>query len=102
MKRVRKAFKKYFIPHEENDHPPHILRWRAVVFIRAVMLVGEGAFVLGTQYFIPRSKLFGVIFVNALVDGTNKSRAANGLDALHENPILDQAAQEKANDMAKN
>ena len=102
MKRAGKTFKKYFIPHEENDHRPHILRWRAVVFVLAVMLVAEGVFVLSTQYLIPRSKLFGVMLVNALVDGTNQSRAANSLGALHENALLDQAAQEKANDMAKN
>ena len=38
--------------------------------------------------------------MNALVDGTNQSRIANNLPALQVSPMLQEAAQEKANDMA--
>lgn len=102
MKRTRRTFRKYFVPHEENDFRPHIFRAPTVAFVCALALVIEGVFLFGSSYVIPRSELFGEILVNALVGGTNQARVADGLPALHESPLLDLAAQEKANDMVKN
>ena len=93
--------KKYLIPHEGNDHRPHLLRPQTVAFVILVALVMEGAFLTGAS-FISRSKLVGVIVVNALIDGTNAARATDGLSTLRENPLLDAAAQEKADDMTAN
>jgi hypothetical protein len=53
-------------------------------------------------YIIPRSKLFGIILVNALVDEANQNRTANNIAGLHVDPLLTAAAQEKANDMVAN
>lgn len=102
MKRVSQKLKKYLIPHEGNDHRPHLLRPRAVIFVCMLALIVESVFLFGSSYIIPRSKLFGVILVNALIDGTNHARITNNLSALRENPLLDAAAQEKANDMVTN
>ena len=65
-----------------------------------VALVAESAFVFGAKYIMPQSKLFGIIEVNALVDETNQNRVANGLPDLQVSPLLQAAAQEKANDEA--
>lgn len=92
--------KHYFIPHEGNDYRPHILGGRAVAFIVMVALVAEAAFVFSAKYVIPNSKLFGIVEANALIDETNQARQANGLSALAVSPLLTEAAQEKANDMA--
>src|SRR5690348_15523446 len=100
MKRVRQAFKNSFIPHEGNDHKPHILRVQTIVFVIMVALVAESTFIFGAKYVIPNSKLFGIIEVNALIDGTNQARVANHLPALTVSPLLQAAAQEKANDEA--
>jgi len=97
-----KKLKKYFIPHEGNDHKPHILRPKAVALVCLVVVAVESVFIFGTSYLAPRSQLFGIIVVNALIDGTNAARTANDLPALHESPLLDAAAQEKANDMVAN
>ncbi len=102
MKRVRRTFKKYFVPHEENDHRPHILRARSVAFVLVVAFAVEGALWLGASQFAPRSRLFGIIVANALVDETNQSRVANGDAPLAVSPLLTAAAQEKANDMVAN
>ncbi len=102
MKRVFKTLKNYLIPGEGNDHRPHLLRPQAVVFVIAVALVVESIFLFGASYVAPRSRLFGLIVANALIDGTNAARAADNLTALHENPLLDAAAQDKANDMVAN
>jgi hypothetical protein len=99
---MKKAVKKYLIPHAENDYKPHLLRFRAIAFVCLVVIVAESAFLLSAKYLVPRSKLFGIIVANALIDETNHSRTAGGLSTLHENPLLDAAAQAKANDMAAN
>lgn len=102
MKRLGSAFKKYFIPHEGNGHQPHLLRPRSVVFVLVIALAIELLFWIGATELAPRSRLFGVILVNALVDGTNANRLANAIPSLHVSPLLQAAAQEKANDMAAN
>ena len=71
-------FQKYFIPHEDNEYKPHLLR-------------NEIAFAL-----------LALILPNTLVDETNQSRAAINLPPLTESPLLVAAAQQKANDMAVN
>ncbi len=100
MNRIKQALKKYFIPHEENDHKPHILRPRTIAFVFIVAIVAESTFVIGTKYILPQSKLFGIVEVNALVDGTNQNRVANNLPDLQVSPLLMAAAQDKANDEA--
>jgi hypothetical protein len=102
MKRIRKTFKKYFVPHEANDHRPHIFRMQAVAFIIFGVLVLELVFLFGASHVIPRYRLFGIIVTNALIDGANAARAANHFPTLREDPALHAAAQAKANDMAKN
>jgi hypothetical protein len=97
---MKNALKNYFIPHEGNGNRPHILRPRAIAFVCVVALVAESAFVFGAKYIIPQSKLFGIIEVNALVDETNQSRVLNDLPDLQVSPLLQAAAQEKANDEA--
>ena len=101
-KRVRRTLKKYFVPHEENDHKPHLLRPRTVTFVLVIALVMESLFIFGASYLAPNSKLFGIIFTNVLVDETNQSRAANDVPQLVVSPLLQAAAQDKANDMVAN
>jgi len=36
---MKRALKKYFIPHEENNYHPHILHTKRAVFYGAVSLV---------------------------------------------------------------
>jgi hypothetical protein len=97
---VKDYFVNYFIPRKGNNNRPHILRPRSIAFVVMVALVAESAFVFGAKYIIPQSKLFGIIEVNALVDETNQSRVTNGLPDLQVSPLLQAAAQEKANDEA--
>jgi len=102
MNTAAATLKKYFIPDEGNDHRPHALRPRAVAFVAVVLVAVQIAFIFGVSYVAPRSRLFGLILANALIVGTNENRTANGLSALRESPLLDAAAQEKANDMVAN
>ncbi|HVN26188.1 MAG TPA: CAP domain-containing protein [Candidatus Paceibacterota bacterium] len=97
---MRKAVKKYFIPHKGNDYQPHLLHPRVVALFCLVIIVAEGAYVGASRYVIPRSRLFGIVLANALIDETNANRVKDSLQPLRENALLDAAAQEKANDMA--
>lgn len=99
---MRALFRKYLVPHPENDYRPHALRWEAVSLVCAIALAGELAFLSGASYLAPHSRLFGIILASALVDGTNQNRVADSLPSLRVNPLLQAAAQEKADDMAKN
>jgi hypothetical protein len=100
--RLTSTLKNYFIPHPGNDHKPHILRPRTIAFVFIVMIVAESAFVFGSTYVVPRVKLFGLIEASALVDETNQQRTAETEAALQVSPLLQQAAQDKANDEAAN
>ncbi|MDE2019242.1 MAG: hypothetical protein KGJ13_02740 [Patescibacteria group bacterium] len=100
MERLMRKLKKYLIPHPENDHRPHLLRRHTVFFVCGLMVVAEIIFLAGPSYLIIRSKLFGVIVVNALIDETNENRLASKLPPLQVSPLLQAAAQDKANDMA--
>lgn len=99
---MRKTLKKYFVPHEENDHKPHLLRPRTVAFVLLIAIAAEGALWVGTSILAPRSELFGLIVANVLVDETNQNRTTNNDHALTVSPLLTAAAQEKANDMVAN
>ncbi len=99
---MKEFFKKYFIPHEENDHKPHILRARSVLFITSVILALEVVFLLQFFVVIPRTGFFALVAPDVLVDETNVSRVDSSLPSLKVNYLLEAAAREKAGDMAKN
>ena len=97
---MRQALKNAFIPHEGNNNRPRALRPKVIAIVCAAIIVVQVMFSFGAVPWLTRSRLFGVIEASALTDGTNVARTANNLPALTENPLLQAAAQEKANDMA--
>jgi Cysteine-rich secretory protein family len=103
MKKAWRTFKKWFIPHEENDHRPHILRPRTIALVCILSIAAELLFLSGLS--VPtavRSPFLGDIVVGALTDGTNAARVQNNLPSLQVNPLLERAAQEKVDDMVAN
>jgi len=102
MKKVWRTFKKWFVPHPENDHKAHILRSRSIAAVCIVAVAAELIFLSGFSLPAFRSSLLGDIVAGTLADGTNAARASNNLPTLQVSPLLTEAAQEKANDMAKN
>jgi len=89
-----------FIPHEENGYKPHFFRVRAVITTALVIaMLSVGAFAL--QNILVRAHTFlAAVIASALVDFTNIDRATNELQSLATSPILERAAQLKADDMA--
>jgi len=92
---------KYFIPHEGNDHKPHLLRGKAIVTLSILVLLVQVAFVLQRYGALPTSRLLALVLPDALISQTNGQRITNGnLGTLTTNALLTAAAQQKANDMA--
>ncbi|MEK9186711.1 MAG: CAP domain-containing protein, partial [Patescibacteria group bacterium] len=97
---MKRLLKKYFIPHPENDHQPHFLRHKTTRILAGALVVAELLFILQIAVIIPNSGLFALILPNVLVDETNQSRSGGQLSFLKPNPLLEQAAALKAQDMA--
>lgn len=97
-----KSLKKYFIPHKNNEHQPHILRKRPVLAILVFILLIEGFFLVQIFLLFPNTSLFSSILPNVLVDLTNSDRQQNSVQPLKINSLLEQAALLKAQDMAQN
>ncbi len=94
-----KWFKKFFIPHEGNEHQPHFLRSKTVPFLATGIIFFEIIF-LAQIYVFPNTNLLGLIVSDTIVNETNVNRAKENLSSLKINPILNEAAQLKADDMA--
>lgn len=94
-------FKKHFIPHKSNDHRPHILRNFSVrIFITLILFFELVLFLL--PVLIRTNFLDGVAAVlpAVLSNLTNEERQNQKLSTLAVNPLLNKAAEMKAQDMA--
>ncbi len=95
--------KKHFIPHEENDHRPHILRGSSIRNIVVVIIFLEIiTFLLPTLTHLNTAGNMAAILPAVLDDLTNEKRQSQNLAILTVNPVLNKAAEMKAEDMAIN
>ena len=92
-------FKKFFLPHTHNQYRPHIFRTTGII----VMLIGCMV-ILGIHTFqrtiLEQTTYLASVVSSTLVDLTNADRNLYALNGLTQNPLLTQAAQAKADDMA--
>lgn len=98
---MKKVLKKYFIPHQSNDHKPHFLRSRSLLVIASFLVLVELS-VLANIFIIQKgSNFLAAVLPSVLVSYTNENRLAYNAPTLKTSPILERAAQLKADDMAK-
>jgi len=97
-----KQLKQRFIPNKENDYRPHILQKSAVVGIAILVLLTFA--ITNIQSFLWTSSdwLVSAVLPAVIVTETNQARVDDSLVELRRNELLDKAAAEKAEDMAKN
>ncbi|MFA5095303.1 MAG: CAP domain-containing protein [Candidatus Paceibacterota bacterium] len=94
-------FKKHFIPHEGNEHRPHILRGSNIRNIVIVVIFLETlAFLIPTLTRINITGGMATVLPAVLAQLTNQERKEQNLQTLVVNPILNEAAEMKAEDMA--
>jgi hypothetical protein len=93
--------KKHFIPHEGNEHRPHILRAHNMRKIVAVVIVLEiFSFLIPTLTRINMTGGMAAVLPAVLADLTNQERSSQNLKTLTVSPALNQVAEMKATDMA--
>jgi uncharacterized protein YkwD len=96
-----KHFAKYFIPGKHNQYKPHFFRLAPVLVTASVItLLFLTAVALDSLVIRSGSSLISAVVSSTLVELTNVDRESNNLHGLAVSPILQQAAQMKANDMA--
>ena len=89
-----------FIPHEGNNHHPHVLHHYALTGY-AVLLIGLKVGAIALTLILPSSSVYSsAVTPGNIVSLTNAARSGAGLSMLAWNDVLGVAAQNKANDMA--
>jgi hypothetical protein len=99
MNSIGKWIKHFFVPHEGNEYRPHVLRdvW-VLIFLFITIATFAGG--LLHREVVTRSNFLAAIYSATLVDLANADRGQNNVGVLVVNPVLERAAQMKADDMA--
>ncbi len=98
MRTIIKKTKILFIPCEENNYKPRFLESNVLFYWILVLLVLK-LVTVSSIFCFPKTFFFADLTKVALIDLTNQERKSMGLSVLVENPVLDQAAYQKAQDM---
>lgn len=100
--RAIKHLRDHLVPHEGNNHHPHVLKHRVLVGY-SVMLVLLKVLAIVMPVVLPSSSLYSsAITPQNIIDLTNQTRENLNLPKLKVNDKLMQAAAAKAQDMAQN
>lgn len=78
-----------------------MLRWESAVIILTAVLVVEILFLTQLTLIFPRSKFFASVLNSIIIEKTNEYRTDHQLGFMNTNALLTQAAQMKAEDMAR-
>ncbi len=97
-----KWIKKYFIPHEENEYKPHLLRQRSVMIFLLIVFIIEIGFLAQIFIIFDKTKFLAAVLPGVLTTLTNEERKASNAPPLVPNDLLAKAATLKAEDMAIN
>ncbi|MCC7160502.1 hypothetical protein IT399_02175 [Candidatus Nomurabacteria bacterium] len=93
--------KKHFIPHEGNEHRPHILRDSTTRVILVIIIFLEiFSFVIPVLLNLNMKGGVAAVLPAVLADLTNNERKTENIPILSVSPILNKAAEMKAEDMA--
>ncbi len=99
---MRNWLKQFFIPSENNDYKPHALQRAALVGMVVLVMISFSIANLQSVLWISSEWLVSTILPAVVTDATNAARADEGRAPLVRDSLLDEAAQQKAEDMANN
>ena len=91
-----------FIPHRHNRFRPRFFRVRTVVLVLLLAVSIEAASFALPAYFEKKGLYTAEVLQGAIASLSNAEREKAGLSELIEDPLLNEAATLKAQDMAKN
>jgi len=95
-----KWLKKVFIPHKHNDYKPHLFRRAGAILLFSLIVFLFVATISG-PIVLNRFDLTALVLPKVLVDYANENRDIENFKHLAISPVLEKAAQLKANDMAE-
>lgn len=99
---MKKQLKCYLVPCDENKNQPHALRDKSVKLLLILAVAIELVILVIISPVLPaKLNYISAVLPGVLISSTNQSRSALVMSELKENPLLTQAAQLKANDMAE-
>lgn len=101
LKKIIQAIGDTFVPSSGNDNHPYIFRREAIVAVIAGILLIETVFLASEFVVFRKDNFLAAVLPGYVMSLTNSARANDNLKALSENLLLKEAAQKKANDMAK-
>lgn len=96
-----KQVKNWFLPTQENHFHPALLSDRAISIFILLFLLVKVIFSFNL-ILVKQSSLFADVNAQEIFQLTNGIRQQFGLPPVKENPLLNQAAQHKAEDMLEN
>lgn len=100
--RISKSLKCYFIPHEDNNHRPLIIRPNALKFYSITLILTKLAVTTFLYLAYPSVGFFSSATASNIINLTNSSRQTSNLGTLTTNEALSRAAFQKAQDMIAN
>ncbi|MBP9832098.1 MAG: CAP domain-containing protein [Candidatus Pacebacteria bacterium] len=100
MNRFLHGLKVFFIPCAENSYRPGCFSKKSIVAILAIVILLWGGYFVQTKIVFLRTNFLAAVLPGVLTALANNDRVQNGIPTLTEDPVLTQAAQNKANDMA--
>jgi hypothetical protein len=96
---MKKPLSDYLVPHEGNDGQPHIVRSASLLTLFFIIILVFAASVFETSRIRGDGHFIAAVLPSVLVVLTNDDRTEYGLGRLEHSPVLERAAQLKANDM---
>jgi len=96
---MKRFVKKYFIPNEENEYVPHIMRRASIGALSFLALLIFFGGILNVVV-IKETSLLSAVIPKSLVELANNNRLQNKVNTLSQSEPLVLAAQKKADDMA--
>lgn len=90
----------YFFPHERNNYRPHLFSRASIAALVVAIIALESAYLVQTKLVFFNTDFLASVLPGTLAALTNQDRAMNNLPGVTEDPLLDEAAQAAALDMA--
>lgn len=100
-KNTRRTIKDFFLPHKGNGYKPLMFSAGAIAVLVLAVLLVQAAYVVDLTVVFKKTGFLASVLPGVLVSLANEDRVANGVDTLTHDPLLDTAAQMKADDMAE-
>lgn len=100
MKKFLRTLKRYLVPHRRNRYKPRIFSKESIGALVLCLLLIEGIYLIQIHVVLKNGGFLAAVLPAAITSLTNADRAAGGLQGLTPDPLLDKAAQAKADDMA--